>query len=159
MVTVAGALAGSDDSARAAAARDRTVTDMPDDISGPQVHFLYVVPADGADRQLDTNGEMEQSITRIERWFVDQSVEQALRVDTHRGAPDISFMRLPQSDAQAAATLYGPQFVMGEDLVAAGFQRSVQGVPSHVRRARLVDVRLSVVSSTTKAGFRVPTGG
>jgi hypothetical protein len=98
------------------------VTDLPDDIAGPQVHFLYVVPADGADRQLDTNGEIEQTITRIERWFEDQGVGQALRVDTYKGAPDISFVRLPRSDAQAAATLYGPQFVMGDDLFAAGFK-------------------------------------
>jgi hypothetical protein len=55
-VIAAGAFGSSDDSAGAAAARTRSLTDMPDEISGPQVHFLYIVPADGADAQLDTNG-------------------------------------------------------------------------------------------------------
>lgn len=119
-VVVAGALGAG--SAGAAAARDRALADLPDDIAGPQVHFLYVVPADGADRQLDTNGEMDQSITRVERWFVDQGVEQALRVDTYRGAPDISFVRLPLSDAQAAAPFdIGPLLIIGQYLAAAGF--------------------------------------
>lgn len=120
-VAAAGALGASDDSARTAAARDRAVTDMPDDISGAQVHFLYVVPSDGADGQLDTNGAMEQSITRIERWVVKQAGNQGLRVDTYNGVPDITFVRLPHSDAQATATNPWPLWVMGEDLVAAGF--------------------------------------
>jgi List-Bact-rpt repeat protein len=125
-VVVAGAFGASDRSVGAAAARDRAVTDMPDDISGPQVHFLYVVPSDGADGQLDTNGGMEQSITRIERWVVKQTGNQGLRVDTYNGVPDITFVRLPRSDGQLAATLYGPLWAIGEDLVAAGFNNSAK---------------------------------
>jgi len=106
--------------------RDRTVTDMPDDISGAQVHFLYVVPADVADGQLDTNGGMEESIARIERWFMKQTGNQGLRVDTHNGVPDITFVRLPRTDAQLAATLYGPLWAVGEDLVNAGFNNSAK---------------------------------
>jgi hypothetical protein len=95
---------------------------MPDDISGPQVHFLYVVPSDGADGQLDTNGAMEQSVARIQQWVVTQAGnQQALRVDTYKGVPDITFVRLPRSDAQATATYPWPIWAMGEDLVAAGF--------------------------------------
>lgn len=121
-VAAAGALSASGDSARAVAARDRAVTDMPDEISGPQVHFLYIVPADGADGQLDTNGQMEQSIARIERWFVTQTGnQQGLRVDTYNGLADITFVRLPHSDAQATAAHPWPLWVIGEDLVAAGF--------------------------------------
>ena len=120
-VAVAGALGHSGDSSAATAARDRAVTDMPDDFSGPQVHFLYVVPSDGADGQLDTNGGMEQAVARIERWFETQTGNQGLRVDTHEGVPDITFVRLPHSNAQAMATNPFPLFVIGEDLVAAGF--------------------------------------
>jgi hypothetical protein len=94
---------------------------MPDEISGPQVHFLYIVPSDGADGQLDTNGGMEQSIARIERWFVTHADKQGLRVDTYNGVPDITFVRLPHSGAQATATNPWPLWVIGEDLVAAGF--------------------------------------
>lgn len=104
-----------------AAARDRATRDMPDDVDGAQVHFLYVVPSDGADRQLDTNGGMEQSITRIERWFEGQTGDQGLRIDTYKGAPDITFVRLPHSNAQATSSNPWPLWVMGEDLVAAGF--------------------------------------
>jgi hypothetical protein len=107
--------------AGAAMARDRSVTDMPDDLSGPQIHFLYVVPSDGADGQLDTNGGMEQSIARIEHWFEGQTGDQALRIDTYKGVPDITFVRLPHSDAQATSTNPWPLWVMGQDLVAAGF--------------------------------------
>ena len=120
-IAITGAIGPSDESAGAAVARDRAVTDMPDEISGPQVHFLYVVPSDGADGQLDTNGAMEQSIARIERWFVTQAENQGLRVDTYNGVPDITFVRLPHSAAQATATNPWPLWVIGEDLVAAGF--------------------------------------
>ena len=120
-VAATGAFAPSGNSAGAAVARDRATTDMQDDISGPQVHFLYIVPADGADGQLDTNGAMEQSIARIEHWFETQAGNQGLRVDTYNGVPDITFVRLPHSAAQATAKNPWPLWVMGEDLVAAGF--------------------------------------
>ena len=110
-----------DDSSGAAAARTRTLIDMPDEISGAQVHFLYIVPSDGVDAQLDTNGQMEQSIARIERWVATQTKDQGLRVDTHMGVPDITFVRLPHSGTQATAANPWPLWVMGEDLVAAGF--------------------------------------
>jgi Divergent InlB B-repeat domain len=115
------AFGSAEDSAGAAVARDRAVTDMPDEISGPQVHFLYVVPSGGADGQLDTNGVMEQSIARIERWFVKQAGNQGLRIDTYKGVPDITFVRLQHSAAQATAANPWPLWVIGEDLVAAGF--------------------------------------
>jgi Divergent InlB B-repeat domain len=119
-VAAAGGFGALNDSATAQA-RSRAVTDMPDDVSGSQVHFLYIVPSDGGDRQLDTNGGMEESITRIERWFETQTGDQALRIDTYKSAPDITFVRLPHSDAQATATNPWPLWVIGEDLVAAGF--------------------------------------
>ena len=101
--------------------RDRTTRDMPDEVSGPQVHFLYVVPADGTDRQLDVNGGMEQSIARIEHWFERQTGDQALRIDTYKGTPDITFVRMVHTDAQATSITPWPLWVMGEDLVASGF--------------------------------------
>jgi hypothetical protein len=104
-----------------AVARDRTTRDMPDDAGGRQVHFLYVVPSEGIDRQLDRNGGMDQSIARIEGWLATQTGNQGLRIDTRSGVPDITFMRLPRSDTQTAAHAYHPLLAIGEDLVAAGF--------------------------------------
>jgi hypothetical protein len=118
---VTGAFGLSGDSAGAAAATDRALTDRPDDISGPQVHFLYVVPSDGADAQLDTSGRMEQSIARTERWFGTKTDNQGLRIDTYNGVPDITFARLPHSNAQVAAYPRSELYVIGGDLVAAGF--------------------------------------
>jgi hypothetical protein len=75
--------------------RDRTTTDMPDDFQGPQVHLPYVVPSDGSDGALDTNGQFEQSIDRIQHWLLSQTGNQGLRIDTYQGAPDITFFRMP----------------------------------------------------------------
>src|SRR4051812_15813749 len=83
-----------------AALRDRVATDMPDDFQGPQVHFMYIVPADGTDNQLDTNGMFEQSIERIQNWIFGQTGNQGLRIDTYHGLPDITFLRMPQTDSQ-----------------------------------------------------------
>jgi Divergent InlB B-repeat domain len=104
-----------------ASAGVRSTQDLPDDTSGPQIHFLYVVPSDSAERQLDTNGLMGQSIARIEHWFEGQTGDQALRVDTYNSVPDITFVRLPHTDAQATGTNPWPLWVIGQDLVAAGF--------------------------------------
>jgi hypothetical protein len=115
VAVAAGLLAGP------ASARDRATRDMPDDLSEPQVHFLYVVPSDGADRQLDANGAMEQSIARIQRWLATQGGNQELRIDTYNGVPDITFVRLPQTDAQATGINPFPLWIIGQDLVAGGF--------------------------------------
>jgi hypothetical protein len=121
LVTASGA--GSTSAGEAAALRDRTTTDMPDDFQGSQVHFMYVVPADGTDNQLDTNGTIEQSITRIENWFIGQTGNQGLRVDTYHGVPDITFFRLPQTDAQAMSQYPYVIWTIGADLVPAGFDQ------------------------------------
>lgn len=169
-VAVASALASPADSATATASRDRAVTDMTDDISGPQVHFLYIVPSDGADRQLDTNGDMEQSIARIERWFVTHAERQGLRIDTYNEVPDITFVRLPHSGAQATATNPWPLWVIGEDLVAAGFndQAKVYAATASFRssahgrtltlrvRAQRATGSLGVVDGFTQCRSRVP---
>jgi hypothetical protein len=155
---VTGAFGPADDSAGAAVARDRAVADMPDEISGPQVHFLYVVPSDGADGQLDTNGVMEQSIARIERWVEKQTGNQGLRVDTYNGVPDITFVRLPRSDAQAAATLYGPLWAMGDDLVAAGFKTSAKVYVALYDGPQHAGVRRREIAGPTEARRDVHQG-
>ena len=54
------------------------------------------------------------------------AVNQGLRVDTHNGVPDITFVRLRHTDAQATAREPWPLWVMGEDLVAAGFNNQAK---------------------------------
>jgi List-Bact-rpt repeat protein len=85
------------------AALDRVTADRPDDIGGPQVHILYVVPSDAPDRELDTNGTIERSVTSWDEWLKGQTGGRGLRVDTFGGQPDISFVRLTQTNAAVAA--------------------------------------------------------
>jgi hypothetical protein len=66
---------------------------------------------------------IEQSIARTQNWFVGQTGNQGLRIDAYQGVPDITFFRLPHTDAQATATNPWPLWVIGQDLVAAGFHQ------------------------------------
>jgi List-Bact-rpt repeat protein len=118
---VAGIGVGSTSAQNATVLRDRSTTDMPDDFQGPQVHFMYVVPADGTDNQLDMNGMVEQSIQRVENWMLGQTGNQGLRIDTYHGVPDITFFRLPHTDSQATSQFPWPLWTIGSDLVATGF--------------------------------------
>lgn len=93
IVIATSALGASDESSAATAARERAVTDMPDDIAGPQVHFLYVVPSDGGDRQLDTNGVISDSVASWQAWLRGQTEGRGLRLDTYQGEFDITFLR------------------------------------------------------------------
>lgn len=74
----------------------RATTDRPDDRSGPQVHFVYAVPSDGADRGLDRYGYIQTSITVIQEWLAENAGSE-LRIDTYDGRPDITFVRLAHS--------------------------------------------------------------
>ncbi len=72
----------------------RSTKDRPDDISGPQVHFVYAVPSDWEDRNRDRFGEIERSALGIQNWLAAE-IGQTLRLDTYQGRPDVSFLRLP----------------------------------------------------------------
>jgi hypothetical protein len=130
-------------------ARDRATGDMPDDRSGPQVHFLYVVPADGTDRQLDANGAMEQSINRIERWFEAQTRDQALRIDTYKA--------LLTSRLCACRHKRKPLAALGHRRGSCrrGVQQRGQGLRRLLRRAQHMVVRSGAVARTAEAGCHV----
>lgn len=72
----------------------RSTRDRPDDITGPQIHFIYAVPSDVEDLNRDRFGEMERSVVAIQNWLPEET-GQRLRVDTYQGRPDVSFLRLP----------------------------------------------------------------
>ncbi len=75
-------------------------------MSGPQIHVVYAVPSDLADRALDTNGMIAASVSNWENWLRAQTGGRYLRLDTYERSPDVTFVRLPETDAQIAA--YGP---------------------------------------------------
>ena len=94
---------------------------MPDELLGKQVHFMYVLPADGTDEALDTNGAIARSISAFQTWLGQQTGGRRLRVDTLAGAPDITFYRMPQSDAPIAASGAFVRDRIEAQLKAAGF--------------------------------------
>jgi hypothetical protein len=81
-----------------------TAFDQPDDVDGYQVKLMYVVPADGVDRELDVSGALATSAEAWERWLQQQSGGERLRLDTYHGRLDIEFVRLTETDAQIAAS-------------------------------------------------------
>jgi filamentous hemagglutinin family protein len=81
----------------------RSVSDRPDEVAGPQVHVMYVLPADGADEQLDINGRIGTSVVAFNLWLLDETPGRWLRIDTYNGLPDITFFRLQETDAQMHA--------------------------------------------------------
>jgi hypothetical protein len=102
----------------------RTTNDRKDSNKLPQVHLIYAVPLDGADRGLDTDGTIVRSVQASRRWFQEASNGQDLRFDDYRGELDITFVRLPKTDAQISAR--GP-FVRDEIeklLRARGFKKA-----------------------------------
>jgi hypothetical protein len=80
-------------SAAAPSALPRATADRPDEVVGEQVHFIYVLPTDAPDEQLDVNGELTASIARMQAWLAGQTGGPKLRLDTYQGQPDITFLR------------------------------------------------------------------
>lgn len=65
---------------------------------------MYVLPSDGADEQLDTTGRIANAVSAMQSWLRLQTGGRTLRVDTFGGAPDVTFFRVPQTDAVIAAS-------------------------------------------------------
>ena len=99
----------------------RATVDRPDDIAGLQVHMLYALPSDGVDRAFDTDGSIENSADAFQRWISAQTGGRRLRIDTYQGAVDVTFVRLPHTDAEIAARGSLALETIDPDVVAAGF--------------------------------------
>lgn len=85
-------------------ARGRSTADRPDDQEGYQVRVNYVLPADGSDEMLDTNGQIATSVAAWSGWFEGQTGGRALRLDTCNGVLDIRFVQLDKTEATLKAT-------------------------------------------------------
>ena len=115
----------------------RSETDRPDDIGGPQVHFVYAVPSDWADRNRDRFGEIERSVAAIQNWLPEE-IGQRLRVDTYEGRPDVSFLRLSFTHQEGDGTAGGTVSdilneayrleITGDKILAIFYEGSVAGV-------------------------------
>jgi hypothetical protein len=81
----------------------RAEADRPDEVRGPQIHVVYAVPSDRADRGLDTSGAIQGSVSLFQRWLAEQTGGPNLRVDTYMGMLDVTFARLDKTDAEISA--------------------------------------------------------
>src|SRR5258705_12476730 len=98
----------------------RSTIDRADDITGAQVHVVYVLPSDGQDRQLDTNGTLLNTVGSWQTWLGGQAGGRVFRLDTYQGALDITFVRLARSNV--TMTSYGAYVrdTIEKDLTARG---------------------------------------
>lgn len=88
--------------------KGRATTDRPDAVLGAQLHAIYVIPADGVDEGLDTNGVIENAVLAMNGWLEGQSGGRHFRLDTYvdrRTGPrlDVSFVRGNKTNAEYAA--------------------------------------------------------
>jgi hypothetical protein len=101
----------------------RSTVDRSDDVRRkPQVHVMYVLPSDGHDRALDTDGTLRNTVSSFQSWLAGKTQgKQALRIDTLNGSLDITFFQLSRTDAEIAS--FGPfvRDLIEAELVAAGF--------------------------------------
>lgn len=99
----------------------RATQDRPDEVSGDQVHVMYVVPSDGADRQLDLSGALSNTVGSFQTWLASQTGGRRLRLDTYQGALDVSFFRLSRTNATMTAFGAYVRDEIEKELTAAGF--------------------------------------
>ena len=83
----------------------RSTANRTDENTLSKYRIMYVLPSDGVDRNLDTDGTLVRSISSWERWYATQTNGKSLRLDLSDGAPDIVFARIAKSDA--VMTSYG----------------------------------------------------
>ncbi len=87
-----------------------------------QVHVIYAVPSDGVDNELDIGGVIAGSIAASNNFFMTASGGKKIRYDlTVDSELDVTFLRLPDLDAQYAANGLFAREAIQEDVLAAGF--------------------------------------
>lgn len=72
----------------------RSTTDRPDDIEGPQVRVLYVLPQDGFDHRWDVDGVIHAAAATANDWLFANG-QRTIRFDTAGDVLDVGFVRLP----------------------------------------------------------------
>lgn len=105
-------------------ALERSGEDRPDDFTGQQVHVMYVLPSDGVDQNLDSNGSINTSVAAFQKWFRNQTGGKGLKLDTHQGSLDVTFFRMGKTDEEIKAA---GAYVSGEiekAIIDAGLTQS-----------------------------------
>lgn len=76
--------------------------DRPDDLSGFQVHVVYVVPKDAVSHDYQASGHIDTWVAIAQQWL-QQRLGRTLRFDTHQGRLDVTVMPSTHTVAQLAA--------------------------------------------------------
>ncbi len=102
---------------------ERALEDRPDETSEPQVHVIYMLPADGLDNELDTDGTLATSVLAWTAWLAEQTGGPTMRMDTHceGQALDISFVTSQTDDVTLASTDPYIRDNLDAELVDLGF--------------------------------------
>lgn len=101
---------------------NRTTLDQPDLATSPyQVHAVYAVPADGADRRMDVDGTIERSLLSMVAWFkASSSGAQHPRLDQRLdGSIDVTFYRLRENDSHYSSRGSQAVSVMGTEILGS----------------------------------------
>jgi hypothetical protein len=103
-----------------AAAADRVTTDLPDEQVGPQIHFVYALPAGGTDRGLDVDGTLNRWAGMFNDWLAAQTGGVRVRIDTAGGVADTTFIQLKESDAEIESMGMAGTVQIENEIAAAG---------------------------------------
>jgi hypothetical protein len=103
-----------------AVAANRVTTDLPDEQVGPQIHFVYAVPAGGNDRGFDVNETIDGWVGTFNAWLAAQTGGVSLRIDTASGAPDTTFIQLKESDASIESMGMAGTTLIEDEVAADG---------------------------------------
>ena len=80
----------------------RSLLDRPDEITGPQIHLIYLVAKDMDDRNWDTNDQIKKWVDQSQNWL-QSKVGKKIRYDTTNGDLDISYLKSKLTLAQMRA--------------------------------------------------------
>ena len=83
----------------------RNFVDLDDIDDGYNIHVMYVIPADGVDKEYDLNSKISMLLYQIDKWFNSKTKDrlyvdgQNLKFDRKEdGKIDITFLRLKKED-------------------------------------------------------------
>lgn len=77
----------------------RALADRVDDVTGPQLHLVYAIPADGIDAELDINGQIQTEMEVAQRWLQEQT-GRCMSMDTFGGALDVTFVQFARTNRE-----------------------------------------------------------
>jgi hypothetical protein len=77
----------------------RSTLDRPDEVSGYQIHLVYVVTKGGIDEQRDLNGQIDNWVNESQTWLQNNSGHQLI-FDSYQGQVDVTFLQSKYSKSE-----------------------------------------------------------